>query len=97
MPLPTSLGRYLLRAPIGRGGMGAVFRAFDPVLGREVAVKTLTTMEGEAAPDPTDLVRFQREAQAAARLSHPNAIAVYDVGQADGVHFLAMELIDGVG
>jgi len=97
MPHPASLGRYLLREPIGRGGMGAVFRAFDPVLGREVAVKLLTSMEGETAPHPTDLARFQREAQAAARLSHPNAIGVYDVGQADGVHFLAMELIEGVG
>ncbi len=93
----TRVGRYEIRGALGRGGMGAVFRAFDPVLGREVAVKTLMPLGSEATPAEEDVLRFQREARAAARLRHPNAIEVFDVGVADGVHYLAMELVDGVG
>ncbi len=86
------IGRYLVRGPIGAGGMGVVYAAYDPELGRQVALKLLHTGHeagGEAS------VRLLREAQAMARLSHPNVVAVYDTGTWDGRVFLAMELVEG--
>ncbi len=84
-------GRYLLLSELGRGGMGAVLRAYDPKLQREVAVKVLRRRHF----DETAAARLVREAQAMAQLSHPNVVAVYDVDQdADGVS-LAMELVQG--
>ncbi|NIK58470.1 serine/threonine-protein kinase [Kribbella shirazensis] len=83
--------RYRLGASLGRGGMGEVFRATDVALGREVAVKVmLRSQEGTAAEE-----RFQREARAAARLSDPHIVAVYDFGQADDNFYLVMELVEG--
>jgi serine/threonine protein kinase len=85
------LGPYEILAPIGKGGMGEVYRARDTRLRREVAVKVLPqSFATEAARE-----RFQREARAASALNHPNICAVYDVGEAAGHPFLVMELLDG--
>ncbi|MFE4415790.1 serine/threonine-protein kinase [Streptomyces sp. NPDC056821] len=84
-------GRYQLEELLGRGGMGEVWRARDEVLGRPVAVKLLLA----GGVDPTAAARFHQEAQTTARLSHPNVVAVYDFGQADGRLYLVMELVQG--
>jgi predicted Ser/Thr protein kinase len=86
------VGRYRLVERIGRGGMGVVYRAFDPELDREVALKLLRPDLMKSVEERTRLVR---EAQAMAQLAHPNVVAVYDVGVADSV-WIAMELVRGV-
>jgi len=93
MPLSIGdkLGPYEILAPIGAGGMGEVYRARDPRLRRDVAIKILQeTIASGSAWD-----RFKREARAASALSHPNICAVYDVGEASGRPFLVMELLEG--
>jgi tRNA A-37 threonylcarbamoyl transferase component Bud32 len=85
-------GRYLLEAEIASGGMGTVWRARDEVLGRPVAVKVL---HERLARDPDLLDRFRREAVAAARLSHPAVVRVFDTGIDDGVCYIVMELFEG--
>ncbi|TMK38302.1 MAG: serine/threonine protein kinase, partial [Actinobacteria bacterium] len=85
-------GRYRVAARIGSGGMGEVFRARDQVLGRTVAVKVLPQ---ELAARPGFVERFRAEAQAAARLSHPNAVQVHDWGSSDGSYFMVMEYVRG--
>ena len=84
--------RYRIEARLERGGMATVYRARDEILGRDVAIKI---MHPALATDPTFAERFRREAQNAARLSHPNVVAVYDCGQAEGDAFIVMEFIDG--
>jgi serine/threonine-protein kinase len=88
-PLPRSIGRYEIRERKGRGGFGEVYRAFDPVLKRDVAVKTCL------GQDEDDRARFAREAETVARLEHPNISRVYDYGVEDGVPFLVQELLAG--
>ncbi|MFF3290514.1 protein kinase [Streptomyces sp. NPDC003023] len=89
-------GRYRLVEQLGRGGMGVVWRAYDEVLGREVAVKELRTYTDSSAPELADLtVRMQREARAAARVRHAGVIAVHDVAEHDGRPVIVMELVDG--
>jgi eukaryotic-like serine/threonine-protein kinase len=83
--------RYRLDEPLGRGGMGEVWRAWDQVLGRPVAVKLLLP----GVVDPSATARFRQEAQTAARLSHPNVVAVYDFGEDQGRLYLVMELVEG--
>lgn len=90
-PLPESIGRFQIQDVLGRGGMGEVYKAFDPTLQRIVAVKTVR-------PDidrPEYLDRMMREAQACARLSHPNIVTVFEAGQANGVVYIAMEYLQG--
>ena len=87
-----ALSHYQLLEKIGAGGMGEVWRAVDSRLGREVAVKVLPD---RFAADPQALARFEREARAAAALSHPNILALYDVGRVDGVSYVVMELLRG--
>jgi serine/threonine-protein kinase len=98
MPIASGhrLGRYEVLALIGMGGMGAVYRAKDTLLERRVALKVLqpTALEEESLV-ADGAARVLREARASARIDHPNAIAIYDVGEVDGVAFLAMELIVG--
>ena len=89
----TRLGRYEIRSLLGAGGMGEVYLAFDAELRREVALKFLPA---EVAADPKRLERFEREAQAASALNHPNILTVHDIGQtADGRRFFATELVRG--
>jgi serine/threonine protein kinase len=87
-----TLSHYRLVKEIGQGGMGVVYEALDVSLGRHVALKTLPP--GVAA-DGERLRRFQQEARAVAALNHPNIVTIHSVEEADGVHFLTMELIEG--
>src|SRR5215217_2285994 len=84
-------GRYRVDAELGRGGMARVYHATDTVLGRPVAVKVLSPQYSD---DANFVTRFRREAQAAARLNHPNLVQVYDTGSDDGVHYIVMEYVD---
>ena len=86
-------GRYQITHLIARGGMAIVYRAHDQLLNRSVALKVLYP---ELSNDPTFVERFRREAQAAANLSHPNIVPVFDWGEERGTYFIVMELIDGV-
>jgi WD40 repeat protein/serine/threonine protein kinase len=83
---------YVISKVLGRGGMGVVYAATQMGLNREVALKTITS---GALAGPGELTRFRIEAEAAARLQHPNVVQVYEVGEQDGVPFLALELIEG--
>src|SRR5450759_5232426 len=78
---------------IGKGGMGAVYKARQPALDRFVALKILPP---QVASGPGFAERFSREARALAKLAHPNIVAVYEFGQADGLHYLIMEYVDGL-
>ena len=86
------IGRYRIVGPVGAGGMGEVYRAEDPRLGREVAIKILPP---RLAEDPEALTRFKREARAIAALSHPNILALHDFDSDGDVHFAVMELLEG--
>ncbi|GAA3138815.1 hypothetical protein GCM10010449_68710 [Streptomyces rectiviolaceus] len=88
-------GRYRLLKPLGRGGMGVVHEAEDTRLGRRVAVKLLTAVEGLAEDDEAR-DRFLREAQALARIHHPGVVTLLDVGVADGTPYLVMQVLDGL-
>ena len=87
-----SLKQYLLVGQLGAGGMGVVYRARDTVLGREAAVKVLSA---DRLQDEEARERFFREARAASALNHPNVVTVYEIGSADGIDFIAMELVSG--
>src|SRR5713226_1552275 len=86
------IGKYEVRERIGRGGMGMIFKAHDPVLNRAVALKVIST-EIEVTDELR--ARFFREAQACARLSHPNIVTVFDMGEDDGRFFIVMEFLEG--
>src|SRR5688572_17627093 len=90
--LGTRLSHYAIADLLGEGGMGVVYRAVDTRLNRTVAVKVLAA---EAVADPARRQRFSREARAASSLNHPNIVTIHDVGDADGVDFLVMELVAG--
>lgn len=90
-PMPEAIARFRVEAVLGRGGMGEVYKAFDPTLQRTVAVKTVR-------PDidrEEYLERMMREAQACARLSHPNIVTIFEAGQVDGMVYIAMEYLQG--
>lgn len=92
----TKAGRYEIQGELGRGAMGVVYRAIDPVIGRTVAVKTLKLSEqGTGLSHSELLARFQTEARAAGVLTHPNIVVVYDAGEEDGLYFITMELVEG--
>jgi serine/threonine-protein kinase len=93
---PVAFGRYAVRDVLGRGAMGVVYRAHDPALDREVAVKVVTTALLGADDRADYLERFRREARAAARCTHRGIVAVYDFAEADGNPFIVMELVEGV-
>jgi eukaryotic-like serine/threonine-protein kinase len=96
MTTMTKAGRYEILGELGRGAMGVVFRAVDPVIGRNVAVKTIRlTEEGTGLTRPELLSRFQTEARAAGLLTHPNIVVVYDAGEEDGLYYITMELVVG--
>jgi eukaryotic-like serine/threonine-protein kinase len=94
MPLipGTKLGRYEIRSKIGAGGMGEIYLAQDAGLDRKVALKILPT---DVASNRDRMERFVREAKSAAALNHPNIAHTYEIGEADGVYFIAMEFVDG--
>ena len=92
----SKAGRYEISGEIGRGAMGVVYRANDPVIGRTVAVKTLQLSEEGTGLSRTELLaRFQTEARAAGLLTHPNIVVVYDAGEEEGLFFITMELVEG--
>src|SRR5688572_6500465 len=88
----SRLGRYAIHSQLGAGGMGEVFLAEDTQLGRRVAIKLLPA---ETAADERARRRLIREARAAATLDHPHICAVYEVGEADGLLFIAMQYVEG--
>jgi serine/threonine protein kinase len=94
MPIPagTRLGAYTVEAPLGAGGMGEVYRARDPRLQRDIALKVLPAI---AAADADRRERFQREAHAVAALNHPHIVTIHSVEEADSTVFLTMELVEG--
>jgi serine/threonine protein kinase len=93
LPRGASIGRYLIIERLGSGGMGVVYSAYDPDLNRRVAIKLLRSQPGALASQGR--ARLLREAQSMARLSHPNVVAVFDVGVAFDQVFVAMEFIEG--
>ncbi|MGH9742399.1 MAG: serine/threonine-protein kinase [Candidatus Acidiferrum sp.] len=89
-------GRYEITGELGRGAMGVVYQATDPVIGRTVAVKTIKlSEEGTGLSRPELLARFQTEARAAGLLTHPNIVVVFDAGEEDGLYYITMELVEG--
>jgi len=90
----TKIGRYKILGELGRGAMGIVYEAEDPNLDRAVALKTIV-LEADAEGRKEYEKRFFLEAKAAGKLNHPNIVTVYDFGEADGVAYLAMELVEG--
>jgi serine/threonine protein kinase/tetratricopeptide (TPR) repeat protein len=87
--IPDRIGRYRILHKLGQGGMGVVYAAEDPSLGRRVALKTITHSDEESRQ------RFRREARAAASVSHPHACQIFEIGEDSGRLFIAMELLDG--
>ena len=93
-PLPTHIGRYVLRAELGRGGLGTVYDAWDPMLSRPVAIKTLQL--DAAVPERVSLdALFLNEARAAARLAHPYIVPIHDAGRAANGVYIAMQRLRG--
>ncbi|HEV7842429.1 MAG TPA: serine/threonine-protein kinase, partial [Pyrinomonadaceae bacterium] len=89
----THFGRYEIRSPIGAGGMGEVYLAYDAQLDRPVALKLLPQ---DVTKDEDRLRRFQQEARATSALNHPNILTIFEIGEAEGTYFIATEFIDGV-
>ena len=90
--IPEKLGRYTIKETLGRGGMGSVYLAHDSQLARDVALKV---PKFDSGTNPNLVNRFYREARSAANLSHPNLCPVFDVGEIDGTHYIAMAYIKG--
>ncbi|HLZ50090.1 MAG TPA: PEGA domain-containing protein [Candidatus Acidoferrum sp.] len=96
MATDLKAGRYEITGELGRGAMGVVYKATDPVIGRTVAVKTIKlSEEGTGMSRPELLNRFQTEARAAGLLTHPNIVVVFDAGEEDGLYYITMELVEG--
>src|SRR5213594_1768844 len=87
-----TIGHYRVTAKLGEGGMGAVYRATDTRLGRDVAVKLISPA---LACDADYMARFQREAKVLASLNHPNIAAIHSLEESNGVHALVLELVEG--
>src|SRR5262245_53220333 len=88
----TNLGRYEIVSALGAGGMGEVYRARDRRLGRIVALKTIHAL---GSTDPEATRRLIVEARAASAVSHPNIVQIYDIGESDGLTYIAMEYVEG--
>lgn len=95
MSVPEKLGRYEIRRELGSGAMATVYEGWDPSIKRRVAVKTIKRDTLDSAEAEEIIARFQREAQAAGQLSHPNIVSIYEYGEDAGVAFIAMEFIAG--
>ena len=88
----TKLGRYEIRSQLGAGGMGEVYRAYDPKMNREIAIKILPAA---FSADKERLARFEQEAQAAGSLNHPNILVIYHIDTHDGSPYIVTELLEG--
>src|SRR5881409_4032662 len=88
----TRFGRYEILSPLGAGGMGEVYRARDTRLGRDLAIKILSS---KLSPGKQDFERFEREACSASALNHPNIVTIFELGQVDSTYYIAMELVEG--
>ncbi|MFA7240796.1 MAG: serine/threonine-protein kinase [Sulfuricellaceae bacterium] len=95
MKKPAKLGKYEIRQELGRGAMGIVYEAFDPLIERNVAIKTILKSSIDKSEVDEAFKRFRREARAAGRLSHPKIVAIYEYGEDDDMAFIVMELIRG--
>ena len=91
--IPERIGRYRILETLGQGAMGIVYRGVDEALDRQVAIKV---MSGSHGADMDARARFKREAQAAARLQHPNIVTIYELGEHEGSPFMALELLEGI-
>jgi len=91
----SRIGKYEIRRELGRGAMGIVYEGYDPMIKRIVALKTIRADQLAGENAETVLARFRREAQAAGRLSHPNIVSIYDIGEDEGAWYIAMEFIQG--
>ena len=89
---PGTIGKYEIRSVLGAGGMGVVYRAFDPMIEREVALKVLSP---EIARVPASLQRFLGEARSIGRLNHPHVVSIYEINEWSGVYYLVMEMLTG--
>ena len=99
MEQPEKIGRYKIEGQLGSGGMGVVYKARDPLIDRTVAIKMIQfekTEDADTAMVTSMKARFKKEAQAAGRLSHPNIVTIYDVGEDEGYAYIAMEFIEGI-
>src|SRR5260370_38453826 len=92
---PTKMGKYETLATLGRGGMGVVYKARDPVIDRIVAIKTI--LVGEEVDAEDNLAdRLTMEARSAGRLHHPNIVTVFDFGKEGGISYIGMEYVEGI-
>ncbi len=89
------LGKYEIRRTLGRGAAGTVYEAWDPVIERQVAIKTVKLPDAHDTDAQEEITRFRREAQAAGRLTHPNIVGVFDYGETDDIAYIVMEYVDG--
>jgi len=92
LPAGSLFGRYEILGALGAGGMGEVYRARDPRLGRDLAIKILSR---KLSDNKLDVKRFEREAGSASALNHPNIVTIFELGQVDSTYYIAMELVDG--
>lgn len=95
MTLPAKVGKYEIQGELGKGGMGVVYRGFDPAIGRGVAIKAITKSSLDADELKHVLARFRNEAQAVGRLVHSGIVQIYDYGEDDQVAYIVMELVNG--
>ena len=95
MTQPAKIGKYEILGVLGRGGMGAVYKGFDPAISREVAVKTIAKSSLDEGELHHLLARFRHEAQVVGRLAHPGIVQIYDYGEDDALAYIVMELVNG--
>jgi serine/threonine-protein kinase len=91
----TNLGRYEITGELGRGAMGVVYKAKDPLIDRDVAIKTIDLQNLDPEERKDYEARFYQEARAAGRLNHPNIVTIYDLGENNGIAYIAMEILEG--
>jgi response regulator RpfG family c-di-GMP phosphodiesterase/tRNA A-37 threonylcarbamoyl transferase component Bud32 len=92
---PKNIGKYEVQGILGRGGMGVVYKAFDPAIHRQVAIKTITKSAMDASELQYAIARFRHEAQAVGRLTHPRIAAIFDYGEDENIAYIVMELVNG--
>jgi len=95
MDTPEKIGKYQIQGTLGRGGMGVVYKAFDPAIMRPVAIKTIIKSALDLSDLQYALTRFRHEAQAVGRLTHPRIAAIYDYGETEDIAYIVMELVKG--